>query len=148
MDNLKNLYEVQDLLSRELEEAVKKAQSSGSGKMTGSDLDYLDKLTHAMKSVKTTIAMCEAEEDGNSYSMMGGIEPGRGSRQAYRAYAYDGSYNMSGRRGRSPSTGRFVSRAGGYSGHDAEYMDLLQDAMEKAPDEASRRKLEQMMQQM
>lgn len=147
MDNLKNLYEVQEIVACSLEDAIKKAKQNGGKVSTTGDSEHLRNLVSAYKNSQIAIAMDE-EQGGDSYSMMGGIEPGRGSRQAYRAYAYDGSYNMSGRRGRSPSTGRFVSRAGGYSGHDAEYMDLLQDAMEKAPDEASRRKLEQMMQQM
>ena len=51
------------------------------GKLSGSDLDYVDKLTHALKSIKTTIAMVEAE-DGGSYS--------DGS---YRMYPHWNSYN-------------------------------------------------------
>ena len=139
MDKLNTLYEMQEILSKQLDDAVRKMKGGGE-KLSAGDLDYIDKLTHAVKSVKTTIAMCEAEDNGMSFAMRS-VEPGRES-FSYRG-SYDGGY--SGRRGRSSVTGRFVSRAGGYSGHDVEYMDLLQDALEKAPDDQTRRQLEQLM---
>lgn len=138
MDKLNTLYEMHEYLSKQLEDAVRKMKGGGD-KLSMSDLDYLDKLTHAIKSVKTTIAMCEAEDNGMSFAMRS-VEPGR-DYGSYRG-SYDG---YSGRRGRSPMTGRFVSRAGGYSGHDGEYMDLIRDALDKAPDEQTRRQLEQLM---
>ena len=55
-----NLYEdltdVCEMLSEELKKANDKLAKNGNG-MTASDLDYIDKLTHAIKSVKTTKAM-------------------------------------------------------------------------------------------
>lgn len=63
-------------------------QKVAGGEMSTTDLEKIDKLAHAMKSLATYTAMKEAE----GYS--------------------DG---MSGRRGRSPSTGRYVSRDGGYA---------------------------------
>ena len=67
MDYLNDLHDMCDVLARELGEANDKVRQGG-GKLSGSDLDYVDKLTHALKSIKTTIAMIEAE-DGNSYNM-------------------------------------------------------------------------------
>ena len=61
MDYLKDLHETCETLSRELGEANEKIKRAG-GKMSSGDLEYLDRLTHAIKSVKTTIAMMEAEE--------------------------------------------------------------------------------------
>lgn len=144
MDYLNTLYEMHEILSKQLEDAARKLRGAGE-KLSGGDLDYIDKLTHAIKSVKTTIAMCEAEDGGMSFAMRT-VEPGR-EHVSYRGYgSYDGgSYGgMSGRRGRSPMTGRFVSRAGGYSGHGDEYVDMVQEAMDRDPD-GTRRKLEQML---
>lgn len=57
--------------------------------------------------------------------------------------SYDGGY--SNRRGRSPTTGRYVSRDGGYSGHDG-IEDILEDVRDMP--EAERRKLKKMLEQM
>ena len=140
MDYLKDLHETCETLSRELGEANKKIERAG-GKMSSGDLEYLDRLTHAIKSVKTTIAMMEAEDEGESGYYM----PHYG-----RSYA-DGM-NGDGRsyaRGRD-SMGRFTSRRGGMS-YDDGMVEELRDLMDRAPDEATRRefhklitKLEQM----
>lgn len=68
-------------------EAIEQKMKAGT-EMSIQDLDRVDKLTHAMKSLATYKAMKEAEE-----------------------YEMDG---MSGRRGRAMN-GRFVSRDGGSS---------------------------------
>lgn len=69
--------------------------------------------------------------DGGSYDNGGG--------------SYDGDGGMSNRRGRSPSTGRYVSREGGYSGHDS-----LEDIMEDIRDmpEGEKKRLKQMLERM
>lgn len=55
--------------------------------MTG-ELEYLDKLTHAIKCVKTTVAMLEAQEGGDGYSQRYSYDEGssyaRGRRNAPR----------------------------------------------------------------
>lgn len=78
-------------------EAIEQKMKSGT-EMSVQDLDKVDKLTHAMKSLATYKAMKEAEEYG--------MEDG-----------------MSGARGRSPMTGRYVSRDPGYSGYGRSYDD-------------------------
>lgn len=125
--------------------------------MSVSDVDIVDKLTHTLKSLKTTIAMMEAEEGGESrrsYAMEGRSMEGGNSGRWYPGYAYaddmsrgSGSYadGYSERRGRSPSTGRYVSRDGGYSGHDG-IEDIMMDVREMP--EAERRKLKKMLEQM
>ena len=128
MNYLNDLHEMCETLSRELGEANEKVRQGG-GKLSGSDLDYVDKLTHALKSIKTTIAMIEAE-DGGSYA--------DGSYHMYphwNAYT-DGSYARGrGRNARRDSMGRYSSR--GYS-RDDNMVSELRELMEEAPDEKTR----------
>lgn len=113
MDYLKDLHEMCETLSRELGEANDKVRQGGG--LSGSDLDYIDKLTHALKSVKTTIAMAEAD-DGESGT--------------YPYYNYRGSYNRGGSYARRrDGMGRYSSM--GYSRDDnmiAELRELMQNA--------------------
>ena len=80
-----------EMLNSELSTLVKQ------GEITQENLDWIDKLTHAIKSVKTTIAMIEAEESGdygysrNSYGMSRGDSYNRGG-NSYE-YSRDGSYD-------------------------------------------------------
>lgn len=119
MDYLKDFYEICEVLSRELADANNKVRTSG-GKLSGSDLDYIDKLTHAIKSIKTTIAMMEADGGESGYNM-----PHYG---AYRNYTNDGSYAR-----KRDSMGRYSRR---YSGHDM--IPELRDLMESAQDDRTR----------
>lgn len=137
MDFTKDLHEMCEILSRELSEANEKIRQAG-GKMSGSDLDYVDKLTHAIKSIKTTIAMMEADEgaSGRMYPMY-----------PYYGGSYNGSYDDG--RGRSSyARGRMNARRdsmGRYSGDDnmvAELRELMQDA----PDEQTRKEFERFIQ--
>ena len=69
---------------------------SGGAQVTGQDLEHIDKMFHALKCLKTYEAM-----DGNS--------------------EYDGSYKGSYdsyARGRSRTTGRYISRDDGYDSRD------------------------------
>ena len=124
MDYLTDLHEMCETLSHELGEANNKVRQGG-GKLSGSDLDYVDKLTHALKSIKTTIAMVEAE-DGTS-----GMYPVYG-----RSYGYNtGSYAR-----RRNSMGRYSSR-GGYS-RDDDMIAELRELMNDAPDEKTRQEFQ------
>lgn len=144
MDYLKDLHETCETLSRELGEANEKIKRAG-GKMSSGDLEYLDRLTHAIKSVKTTIAMMEAEDEGES-----GYMPRYGGYYG-RSYA-DGT---EGRRGRSSYArgrdrmGRYTSRRGGMS-YDDGMVEELHDLMDRAPEESKRdfQKLIDKMEQM
>ena len=121
MDYLNDLHEMCDILSRELGEATEKIKHGG-GKLSGSDLDYVDKLTHALKSIKTTIAMIEAEDNG-SYA----------SRPYYGTYSHPYNSYAGRRNARRDSMGRYSSR--GYS-RDTEMVAELRELMEGAPDES------------
>ena len=60
------LYKICEALFEELSDYSRKIEKSDD--MSAGDLETIDKLSHALKSIKTTIAMMEAdEESGNSY---------------------------------------------------------------------------------
>lgn len=133
------LYKMCDTLTEEIERANDKLNKTG-GTLTGDDVSYIDRLTHALKSVKTTIAMVEAEDGGESGRYM----PGYGM---YRN-SYNGSYNggNSYRRGRD-SMGRYTSRRGGYS-YDDGMIEELRSLMENAPDERTKSEFRQFIAKM
>ena len=130
MHNIEDLHELCETISREIGDANEKIRKSG-GKLSGEDLTYLDKLTHTLKSLKTTIAMMEAE-DGDS---------GRYMPHSYGLYGTPHSYGDSYRRGRD-SMGRYTSRRGGYS-YDDGMIEELRSLMENAPDERTKSEFRQ-----
>lgn len=145
MDYMKDLHEMCETLSRELGEANKKVMQGG-GKLSGSDLDYVDKLTHAIKSIKTTIAMAEAEEDGYS---------GRAYPVYGRSYAdgdmrsYNDGRSYAGRRNvRRDSMGRYSGRysRNGYSMDGDEMVSELRELMQDAPDDRTRQEFQRFIQ--
>lgn len=114
-----DLLHMCEMLEEELSKVNKKLDKSG-GSLSGDDISYIDKLTHSLKSIKTTIAMMEAEDDGG-YS--GRMVP------YYGRMSYDdrSGNSYAGRRGaRRDSMGRY-SRNGGYSYADS--MDSLLEEM-------------------
>lgn len=144
-DIMEELYDLCETLEKDLAKTNDKLRMAG-GELSGSDLEYVDKLTHSLKSIKTTMAMIEADdgfsrEGGSSYA--GGNRGGGGrSREG----------GMSGARGRSRRTGRYVSREGGMSGRRGysreggmsyegardELMEHADEMLEKASDEPTK----------
>lgn len=124
------LYKMCDTLTEEIERANDKLNKTG-GTLTGDDVSYIDRLTHALKSVKTTIAMVEAEDGGESGRYM-------------PHYNYGGGYSY--RRGRD-SMGRYTSRRGGYS-YDDGMIEELRSLMENAPDERTKSEFRQFIAKM
>ena len=125
-EKLKTLYDLCDTISEELEDVNEKIRKAGG--MSAGDLETVDKLSHALKSIKTTIAMMEAEDEGGyserympyyggSYAdgNMGGM-----SRRGGRSYA-----RGRGRNAKRDSMGRY-SREGGYS-----YADSMESLLEE-----------------
>ena len=92
-----DLHGACDIVGQELGELLDKVEANG-GKMSTADLDELDKLTHSIKSVKTTIAMMDAE--GGSYR-----DGDRSERM------YNDGYGSYGRR--RDSMGRYTRRYDG-----------------------------------
>lgn len=129
MDYLKDLHEICETLSHELGKANKKIMQAG-GNLSAGDLEYIDKLTHALKSVKTTIAMMEAEDEGESGYYM----PRYGINNGSRGGSYRGSNSYA--RGRD-RMGRYTSRRGGMS-YDDGMVEELRDLMDRAPEESKR----------
>lgn len=134
-EKIEQLHELCESVMREVEKTNEKLRMAG-GELSAGDMEYLDKLTHTLKSLKTTIAMMEAEDDGYSsdygytYARMGGNRGGRG--RSYNA----GSYA----RQRRDSMGRY-SRGEDFKG-------MLEDAMAEAPNETIRQQLRSMLQMM
>jgi hypothetical protein len=109
MDIMNELYDICDSLSQgimEINDKIRKNQ----GKMSSQDLEYIDKLTHSMKSVKAVIAMMEEEDGGYSGRSMRG--------RSYRSMR--GGYS-----GRRDAMGRY-SREG-------DFATKLEELMEDAP---------------
>lgn len=153
---LETLYKLCEALMEELEDYSKRIEKTDG--MSVGDLEAVDKLAHALKSVKTTIAMMESGEEGNSFRSgnsnrympwYGGIsyEGGQGG----RSNARDGRGGMSSaRRGgtNNPSGRNQYSREGGYSYADEEFQKALEEALDAAPDERVREKLQRIMDNM
>lgn len=159
MDYIKSLYELCETLSREIDKANAKIRKAN-GELTAGDIEYIDKLTHSLKSIKTTIAMMESEEGGSydGYSRRRYSRDSRSYRGSYDGGAYDdgsyddGSYDDGGSyaRGRGryakrDSMGRYARD--GYSRH-ANMVEELKELMQDAPDDRTRKEMERLVQKM
>lgn len=131
MDYLSDLYELCDIISRKVREAKNKIRDAG-GELSGGDTEYIDKLTHTLKSIKTVIAMMEAE-NGASHRM--GNNGGSSNRYGYDSDYYRDDYSRMGMRRIMPRrSGNGMPMYGGYSGHadKQEAVEFLREAMESA----------------
>lgn len=135
MKHIEDLYELCDIIDREIADATAKVSSAGG--MTAGDLDYIDKLTHTMKSLKTIIAMIEAEDDGWSY------DDGRMMPHGGTSYARDGRGR--GSRAKRTATGRYSSR--GYSRADG-VREMLRKALDDAENEHEREAIRKALDEM
>lgn len=130
MELLNSLYKLCDTLSEELEKVNQKLDQTN-GELSGDDMGYIEKLTHSLKSVKTTIAMIEAEGE---YSQRGSYDDGS-YRRSGNNYGRGGSYANN----RRDSRGRYMSRNGGYSGgysyHGNDMVEELEQLMQETPNE-------------
>lgn len=136
-DKIEQLHELCESVMREVEKTNEKLRMAG-GELSAGDMEYLDKLTHTLKSLKTTIAMMEAEDDGYSsdYGYTYAQGGNRGGTRGGRMRSYTGSYA----RQRRDSMGRYS--------RDEDFKGMLEDAMEEAPNESIRQQLRSMLQMM
>ena len=77
MHNIEDLHELCETISREIGEANEKIRKAG-GKLSAGDVDYIDKLSHTLKSL--------------NYNYGGSYRRGRDSMGRYtsrRGYSYD-----------------------------------------------------------
>jgi len=124
---MEELYKLKDMLCDELEEYGRKGELS-----TGS-LDVVDKLSHALKSITTVIAM----EEADGYS--GEMRDGNYSRSYYPTYNRGSSY--AGRRNaRRDSMGRY-SRAEEMDG----VVESLREIMNDAPNDNVRQEIQRLV---
>ena len=135
-----DLEEICERLSKELKKANEKLNGR---EMTAADTAYMDQLLHSLKSVKTVMAMMDAEneDDGSSYegrSYRGAS--GRSGRRRDSMGRYSGDYN--GMRYMGNYSGRR-----GYS-RDDEMISNLREMMADAPDEQTRSDLQRMISRM
>lgn len=123
-----DLEEICEFLADDLTKTNEKLSKAG-GEISAGDLEYINRLTHAIKSVKTSMAMIDAEESGYSYD--DGMSMNRGS------YAR-------GRNSRRDSRGRYSRGNSRDSGMISELRDLMKDA----PDEQTRMEMQRMISRM
>lgn len=127
-DWTKDMHGICEKLTEEISEMNKKMDKNG-GKMSAGDLEALDKLTHALKSVKTTLAMEEYDDDRSGDYMGGSYERG-GNRGG--SYERGGSYARGrGRYAKRDSMGRYSSEYG-YS-RDEAMDDMAEDIRAAMP---------------
>ena len=91
---MEHLYKAYDMLDDKLEELTKEGDLKNIA-----DVEAVDKLSHAMKSLKTIIAMCESEDgysntDGRTSYARGRGGRGRYSRESYPRYSRRRGYSM------------------------------------------------------
>ena len=126
-----DLEEICEILADDLTKTNEKLSKAG-GEISAGDLEYINRLTHAIKSVKTSMAMIDAEESGYSY------DDGMSMNGSYR-----GSYAR-GRNSRRDSRGRYSRGNSRDSGMISELKDLMKDA----PDEQTRMEMQRMISRM
>ena len=120
-----DLEEMCETLADDLTKTNEKLNKAG-GEISAGDLEYINRLTHAIKSVKGTMAMMDAEESGYSYD--DGMSMNRGS------YAR-------GRNARRDSRGRYSRGNSRDSGMVSELRELMKDA----PDEQTRMEMQRLI---
>ena len=120
-DVYNELEELCETTSKELKDVNNKIRNAG-GKLSPSDIEMADKLTHTLKSIKTTMAMMDAED---GYSSMG--------------------YNHGAYARRRDSMGRYSSRGRSY---DDGFRAELHELMNEAPDERTKQKLQRIISEM
>lgn len=129
------LYELKDMLCKELEEIGEK------GELTAGTLETVEKLSSSVKNICRIIDYCEDEE--YSGDMMGG---GMGGSYARGGNRMGGGRGRGGRGGRTGSN-QYGSYARGYS-RDGDMISKLEDLMGEARDDKTRREIERLVEKM
>ena len=120
------LYEDLEELCQTVGDKISEANDKirmANGDLSGGDVEFLDKLTHMLKSIKTTKAMMEAEEgyshDGRMSDGYSGHYGNMGGGRYYPGYSYARGRGSNARR---DSMGRY-SR--GYSRGDDDMVEQV-----------------------
>lgn len=111
------LYELKEMLCKELEEYGRK------GEMTTGSLEVVDKLAHTIKNIGKIIEMYDEGDEGSYAYAYADRDGNRGTNYRGGSYARD-----RGRNARRDSMGR-------YSRASEEVVEQLRDLMEDVPEE-------------
>ncbi len=136
------MHKLMEYICDELDELERKADKDG--KLSMAEMQYVDMLAHAKKSLLTADAM---EEEG--YSMDGSYD-GNYDGMSNRSYARRGGRNT----GRSYARGRRNARrdamgrysGDGYSMDSEEMVEQLRQMMQDAPDDRTRQEFQRFIQ--
>ncbi len=129
-----DLEELCGYVEHEVQKANDKLRKSN-GEMTAGDVDYINKLTHTMKSLKTTMAMLGGSSYDSSYD---DSYDGNTNRGSYRGGSYAGR--------RRDNMGRYMPERG-YSRDDS-MIDELRSTMRASRDENTKRELQRVISKM
>lgn len=136
-----DLEEMCHTLGDKISEANEKLRSTR-GDLTGGDLTYIDTLSHALKSIKTIMAM---EEGGYSHNMgYSGYSENDGYNGDYSGRYYPGSSYARNRR--RDSMGRYSRR--GYSRAADDVVEQLRDVMDSSTDERAKQEIQKLISKM
>lgn len=119
-------------IDKELDELENKVAMGG--KLSRADIEDGKNLAKFKMAILTNEAMEEDGDYSNEY------REGMSNRMSYRG----GMSNARGRNARRDSMGRY-SREDGYSRAESEFKERLEDAIDSAPDEHKRKKLERIL---
>lgn len=122
-------------IDKELDELENKVAMGG--KLSRADIEDGKNLAKFKMAILTNEAMEEDGDYSNEY------REGMSNRMSYRG----GMSNARGRNARRDSMGRY-SREDGYSRAESEFKERLEDAIDSAPDEHKRKKLERILNEM
>lgn len=151
MDVLNEIMEMKDTIAKKIAEANQRIRKSD-GDLNNGDVEYIDKLTHSMKSLATICAMLEAEEgySGNWDPYYYGNDRGYSGRERRAGYSREGSgndggYSREGREGRYSREGRARRYSGNGYSRNGEVTEHLRMLMDEAPDESTRMEIKRLM---
>ena len=146
-----NLYdELEELchvVKRKISEANEKMRMSN-GDLSGGDVEYIDKLTHTLKSIKTTMAMIDAEENGYSHD---GYYNGSANMNRSGRYFPGHGYSYARGRGsnaRRDSMGRYSRNGYSMDSGNVEIVEQLREIMQDAPDDRTRQEFQKFISKM
>lgn len=126
-----DIYKLKDMLTDELEEYGRK------GELSAGSLEIIDKLSHALKSVTTILAMEDSDQSHWGYPPYS-REQNRGNSD--RGNSYTGrSYP------RRDSMGRYSRE---YSGAVDDMIEQLRTMMDEAPDQSTRAEIQRLVAKM
>ena len=147
MDLLKEVYDLKETVGHKIAQANKKIKANG-GDIANDDVEISDELTHSLKSLVTTCAMLEAEEDGYSERYMPTWNPGISYGMDHRnGSSYENRDGYSGNRGGYSRNRYSRENRNGYS-RTGNMTDQLREMMEDAPDEMTRMEIKKLMDKM